>query len=152
MFWRTVVTKISKKAEAQKIYDDAIKDNKTSFLLEETKADIFQLHVGNLSSGAKCKVKITYIMELPVEDGKTKLTIPTTVAPRYTPAETDYKIAKKLAGIDHDFGTPAPLNFQMDILLTMHQINLFYTLRVTIKWLWGICTILQCLQFWNKAI
>ena len=67
---RNVVAEIKEKAKAQKLYDEAIQDNKTAFLLEETKPDIFQLKVGNLPPGTGCKVKISYIMDLPIEDVK----------------------------------------------------------------------------------
>jgi len=114
---RTVEAKIQEKEKAQKLYDEAIKERKTAFLLEETKADIFQLKIGNLSPGSGCTVKITYLMELPVEDGKTRVTIPTTIAPRYVPAKDGSDVAKKIASIEYDFTSPAPLHLKMDIAM-----------------------------------
>eukprot|EP00090_Calanus_glacialis_P005452 TRINITY_DN14219_c0_g1_i3.p1 TRINITY_DN14219_c0_g1~~TRINITY_DN14219_c0_g1_i3.p1 ORF type:complete len:804 (+),score=256.05 TRINITY_DN14219_c0_g1_i3:133-2544(+) len=112
---RTVEAKVQEKEKAQKLYDEAIKEKKTAFLLQETKADIFQLNVGNLSPGAGCKVKITYLMELPVEDGKTRLTIPTTIAPKYVPAKDGSEVAKKISSIEYDLTSPAELHLQLDI-------------------------------------
>merc|ERR1712142_1332650 len=76
---RKVVTKIKEKEAAREEYNEAVANRQTAFLLEETKADIFEIKVGHLSPGAGCKIQITYLSELPVEEGKTKLTIPTTV-------------------------------------------------------------------------
>merc|ERR1711892_329142 len=115
---RNVDSKIQEKEKAQKLYDEAIKEKKTAFLLNETKADIFQLKIGNLSPGAGCKVKITYLLELPVEDGKTRLTIPTTIAPKYVPSAHGSEIAKKIASIEYDSSSPAPLHFRLDITMT----------------------------------
>eukprot|EP00092_Neocalanus_flemingeri_P009192 GFUD01009893.1.p1 GENE.GFUD01009893.1~~GFUD01009893.1.p1 ORF type:complete len:803 (+),score=226.34 GFUD01009893.1:227-2635(+) len=112
---RNVVAKIKKKDEAQKLYNEAVNDGKTAVLLDEIKPDIFELKVGHLSPGAKCKVKITYIMELPVENGKTKLTIPTTIAPRYVPADDASEAATKIASIEHDLTSQAPVILQLDI-------------------------------------
>ena len=112
---RTIEAKIQEKEKEQQLYDKAIKEKKTAFLLQETKSDIFQLKVWNLSPGAGCKVKITYLMELPVEDGKTRLTIPTTIAPKYVPTMDGSQVAKKIATIEYDFTSPAELNLQLDI-------------------------------------
>jgi len=114
---RTVEAKIQEKEKAQKLYNEAIKERKTAFMLEETKADIFQLKIGNLSPGAGCTVKITYLMELPVEDGKTRVTIPTTIAPRYVPPQDGSVVAKKIASIEYDFTSPAPLHLEVDIAM-----------------------------------
>ena len=58
-------------------------EGNTAILLEETAPDIFSMKLGQLKPGAGAKVKLTYIMELPVEDKSIRLTIPTTIAPRY---------------------------------------------------------------------
>ena len=60
-------------------------------------------------------MKITYLMELPVEDGKTRLTIPTTIAPKYVPAMDGSQIAKKIASIEYDFTSPVETKLQLDI-------------------------------------
>ena len=58
-------------------------EGNTAILLEETAPDIFSMKLGQLKPGAWAKVKLTYIMELPVEERSIRLTIPTTIAPRY---------------------------------------------------------------------
>ena len=47
------------------------------------------MKLGQLKPGAGAKVKLTYIMELPVEEKSIRLTIPTTIAPRYDRLRTN---------------------------------------------------------------
>ena len=77
-----IEAEVKKKDEAKAEYNHAMIDGNTAILLEETKADIFSMKLGQLKAGAGAKVKLTYIMELPVEEKCIKLTIPTTIAPR----------------------------------------------------------------------
>ena len=60
----------------------AVKNQKTAFLLEETKCDAFTIKVGHLKPGAEAKIVLTYVSELPVEEAAVRLTVPTTIAPR----------------------------------------------------------------------
>jgi len=114
---RKVVTKVKEKEDAREEYNEAVANRQTAFLLEETKADIFEIKVGHLSPGAGCRIKITYLSELPVEEGKTKLTIPTTVAPRYVPLSDGSQQAKKIASIQHDFSSPVKMDMNLQVLM-----------------------------------
>ena len=80
---KTVVAKIQENRKAEKMYNDAIRENKTAVMLSSTRPDIFEMKIGNLAPGSECSITIKYVMELPVEEGKTRLTIPTTIAPKY---------------------------------------------------------------------
>ena len=62
-------------------------------------------------------------MELPVENGKVKLTIPTTIAPKYVPASDGSEASKKIASIEYDFSTPAPLILNMDIAMQTNMLS-----------------------------
>ena len=96
-----VSLKVQEKQEAEAEYEKGLEQQKTSILLTEETPDIFQIKLGHLPPGAgarvrvckKCftesrtsnnhsQVRLTYLSELPVEEGKIRLTIPTTVAPR----------------------------------------------------------------------
>ena len=79
---REIETEVKKKEEAKEEYNQAMYEGNTAILLEETAADIFSMKLGQLKPGAGAKVKLTYIMELPVEDKSVRLTIPTIIAPR----------------------------------------------------------------------
>ena len=107
---RIIVTKIQEKEKAREEYNEAIRNHKTAVLLEETQPDIFQIKLGQLKPGAGAKITIKYLTELPVEDGKIKLTIPTTIAPRYIPPGDNSEAASKIASIPYSLNRPAPLS------------------------------------------
>merc|ERR1712172_38348 len=97
-----IEAEVKKKDEAKAEYKQAMIDGNTAILLEETKADIFSMKLGQLKAGAGAKVKLTYIMELPVEEKCIKLTIPTTIAPRYIPQSDDSESAKEIANLTYN--------------------------------------------------
>ena len=97
-----VSLKVQEKHEAEAEYEKGLEQQKTSILLTEETPDIFQIKLGHLPPGAGARVRactkrftksrtsnnhsqvrLTYLSELPVEEGKIRLTIPTTVAPRW---------------------------------------------------------------------
>ena len=90
-------------------------NKRTALILEETKSDVFEIKVGQLKPGSKAKVVIKYISELPVEEEAVRLTVPTTVAPRYTPPSDNTGEAKALAGITYTLDSPAPLVITTDV-------------------------------------
>ena len=110
---------MKRKEEAKADYDEAVNSGLSAFLLEESgRPDVFQISVGRLAPGATATILITYITEVPLDEvtgkSKARLTIPTTIAPKYVPPTDDDSVAaKKLASIDYDFKTPAPLSFQL---------------------------------------
>ena len=108
---RKISTQIKEKEQARKDYDEAVQNRKTAVLLEETQPDIFQIKVGHLKPNQEAEICITYVTELPVEDGNIKLTIPTTIAPRYISPSDMTEAAKKIASIPYSANTPAPLSF-----------------------------------------
>ena len=57
-----IVAEVKKRDEAKAEYNHAIIEGNTAILLEETKADIFCMKLGQLKAGAGAKVKLTYIM------------------------------------------------------------------------------------------
>ena len=48
---------------------------------------MFQASVGNLPPGKEVLLKLTYVTELAVDGRRLRFAIPTTVSPRYAPAE-----------------------------------------------------------------
>jgi len=57
--------------------------------------------VGNLAAGKTAKIELTYITELKVERGMIRFYLPTTIAPRYIPAEDDSTAAATLEFITY---------------------------------------------------
>ena len=82
-----VVGEVKEREEAFRMYDDAMERGDGAFLLDEERPDVFQASIGNLPPGKEVLVKLTYVTELVVSDGGLRFSIPTTVSPRYAPAE-----------------------------------------------------------------
>jgi len=110
---RTLISKVKTAEEATKDYNEAVQAGKTSFMAEQARSDILQLKVGHLAAGAGCTISITYIYEAPLENGKTRLTIPTTISPKYIPFHDSSTEAKHIASIQYDFKSPAKLQFRL---------------------------------------
>ena len=82
-----VVGEVKERDEAFKIYDEALEQGHGAFLLDEERPDVFQASVGNLPPGKEALLRITYVSELSVAGGMVRFVVPTTVSPRYAPAE-----------------------------------------------------------------
>ncbi len=84
---RLVVGTVMEKEKAFEAYDEAIAAGHGAFLLDEEKPDVFTTSIGNLPPGKEVVVKITTVSELPAEGDGLRFVLPTTVSPRYAPAE-----------------------------------------------------------------
>merc|ERR1740131_569182 len=56
-------------------------------------------------------------METAIDDGQVRLTIPTTIFPKYVPFSDNTPEAKKIKSIKYDFSSPAPLSFSVEALM-----------------------------------
>ena len=112
---REIKTVVKGKEEARQDYREALANKRTALLLEETKSDVFEIKVGQLKPSSKAKVVIKYISELPVEEEAVRLTVPMTIAPRYTPPSDSSEGAKALAGMKYTLDSPAPLVITTDV-------------------------------------
>jgi Ca-activated chloride channel family protein len=82
-----VVGEVKERDEAFRTYDEAMERGDGAFLLDEERPDVFQASIGNLPPGKEVLVRLTYVTELTVAEGGLRFSIPTTVSPRYAPAE-----------------------------------------------------------------
>jgi hypothetical protein len=71
-------------------YDDAMAAGHGAYLLDEERADVFTVSVGNLPPGKEATIRITTVAEMPADGDDIRFTLPTTVSPRYAP-EADRK-------------------------------------------------------------
>ena len=95
-------------------YQEAVDAGTTGFLAEQTRVDILQLSVGHLPPGAGCTVVLSYMFEAPLDAGRTRVTLPTTISPKYVPFGDNTPEAKKIASIHHALKTPAKLEFSLE--------------------------------------
>uniref|UniRef100_A0A7S4NVN2 von Willebrand factor A domain-containing protein 5A n=1 Tax=Paramoeba aestuarina TaxID=180227 RepID=A0A7S4NVN2_9EUKA len=119
---RTIVGKAKEKEQAKREYDRAVAKGDGAFLLEEKKADIFKIKVGNLLPGEKVKIKITYVAEMKseVSDLKKRFLLPTTVAPRYTPPH-DWREGESDRNFEPMSG--AGKGYEMSINMSCHMMS-----------------------------
>jgi len=81
-----VIGEVLQREQAFERYDDAIGEGHGAFLLDEERPDVFQASIGNLLPGREVLVRLTYVAELTVDEGRIRFIVPTTVSPRYAPA------------------------------------------------------------------
>jgi Ca-activated chloride channel family protein len=82
-----VVGEVQERDAAFRAYDEAIEKGHGAYLLDEERPDIFQASLGNIPPGTDVIVRLTYVSELALEGGDIRFSVPTTVSPRYAPAE-----------------------------------------------------------------
>ena len=111
---RRIVGKVKEKQEAREEYRNAMSQGRTAMMVEEVKADILELKVGRLAAGTGCKVTLTYLLEADVEQEKTRLTLPTTLAPRYCPTSHTTTEAGTISQIGHTSSSP-PLSLRLKV-------------------------------------
>jgi Ca-activated chloride channel family protein len=66
-------------------YDDALLKGDGGFLLDQERPNIFTASVGNLRPGEEVELQIRYVARCAREGSAIRLTIPTTVSPRFVP-------------------------------------------------------------------
>lgn len=82
-----VVGLVEERDKAFAAYDDAVAAGNGAYLLDEERPDVFTASVGNLPPGREAVLRITTVSDLPLEGEALRFTLPTTIAPRYAPAE-----------------------------------------------------------------
>jgi Ca-activated chloride channel family protein len=86
---RQLEGKVREREEAFRIHDEALLRGDGSAMLEQERANVFTVSVGNLLPGEETLVEVRYAQKLQVEEGALRLAIPTLVAPRYIPGVPD---------------------------------------------------------------
>lgn len=84
---RRIVGKVVEKEAAFDDYDEALAAGYSAALLDQHRPNVFQTSVGNLLPGQQMVVELVWVMELGWEGDALRFVLPTTVAPRYAPAE-----------------------------------------------------------------
>jgi Ca-activated chloride channel family protein len=83
---RLITASIREKQAARTEYAAAKREGRTAALLEQHRANVFQMHVGNILPGDEVRVELSYTELLVPEDGVYRFVYPTVVGPRYNGA------------------------------------------------------------------
>ena len=102
------------KSEAEENYEKAIKDGDTPIMVEESGKGLYTAHMGNLKPDEEAIIEIEYAQLLRVEQGQVRLSIPTTVAPRYGDPVKTGKL-KKPASVDASLAVSYPVSLDLAI-------------------------------------
>lgn len=83
---RVLTGQIEETAKASETYEAAIARGDAAYGLRQHRPDVFSIDVGNIKPGQIALVRISYVSELEVADGRLRLAYPTVVAPRFATA------------------------------------------------------------------
>lgn len=85
----TLTGQVKAKAQARSDYEEALCEGNTGILVSVNADRTYTLELGNLLEGETCVVRLHYVQTLQPEQGSLRLTLPTTIAPRYGDAIRD---------------------------------------------------------------
>jgi Ca-activated chloride channel family protein len=118
---RVLTGKVEDGEKAIDQYEDAISQGDAAYLMEQVRPDVFTIRVGNIKPNQVATVRLTYVAPLEMTDGRIRLALPTTIAPRYV---TDSGTDPLEAAMDGDalnpphwLGVPYGLTLDVEIAL-----------------------------------
>lgn len=111
------------KKQAEKRYEEAIEDGDSAILLEKSGDGLYTVNLGNLMAGEEAVVRFRYGQLLTWEQGRLRLTIPSTIAPRYGNPQTQGMQPHQVPV--EDVVVEYPFSLDIDVLgdLATHQID-----------------------------
>ena len=69
--------------EARERYEDAVEKGDAPVMVEKASGGVFSASLGSLKPGEEAVIELTYAQLLSFEQGRIRLVVPTTIAPRY---------------------------------------------------------------------
>ena len=115
---RRVKGEVEERDRAFKLYDDALAKGHGGYLLDEELPDVFRLSVGNLPPRGEATVTLSVVSELLREGEALRFLLPTTIAPRYAPAEDRVGVGESREDVlnpPRELAVPYGLDFQAEI-------------------------------------
>lgn len=79
--------RVMPRAQAERVYEEALADGDAPVLLEVAASGLHTANVGNLKPGETVVLEVRFAQLLAFEQGRLRLVVPTTIAPRYGAAE-----------------------------------------------------------------
>lgn len=78
---------VMERKEAEHRYEEAVSDGDSPILLEQSSDGLFTVNFGNLKPGEEMVIEYQYAQLLNYEQNRIRVSVPTTIAPRYGDAE-----------------------------------------------------------------
>ena len=115
-----VVGHVQEREKAFAEYDDALAAGHGAYLVDQERPDVFTASIGNLPPGQEALVRITYVTELAREGDDLRFVLPTTVSPRYAPAEDVRGVGRTPAeALNPPVAWSVPYGLELDVALDM---------------------------------
>jgi Ca-activated chloride channel family protein len=105
---------VTEKKDAEEQYEKAIGKGDAPIMLEKNSDGLYTLNLGSLKPKEEAVIEYTYSQLLRFEEGHVRLTLPTTIAPRY--GDSSQGGIKKHHGVETDFLVEYP--FSLSLLLS----------------------------------
>ncbi|MCH5373360.1 MAG: hypothetical protein JJ992_05250, partial [Planctomycetes bacterium] len=105
---RKIVGLIKRRAEARRIYEQAIYAGHTAALLEQERPNIFTQSVGNIPPGEEVRIQISYVDVLDYDLGTYEFYFPMVVGPRYNPGQPIATTAATPPELEGQVSPPVP--------------------------------------------
>ena len=105
---------VTEKKDAEEQYEKAISKGDAPIMLEKNSDGLYTVNLGSLKPQEEAVIEYTYSQLLRFEEGHVRLTLPTTIAPRY--GDSSQGGIKKHHGVETDFLVEYP--FSLSLLLS----------------------------------
>ena len=106
---------VLEKKEAAQRYEKAIDEGDTPIMVERSARGLYTANLGNLKPGEVAVIEIEYAQLLRFEQGQIRITLPTTVAPRYGDACKTGGLAAH-ASVDASLWVEYPLSVKVTLV------------------------------------
>ncbi len=80
---RTLRGRVTSRQRAEVQYEEALADGHTAVMLEQVEPGLYTLNLGNLRAGERAQIHLRYALPMRWEGNELRLSLPTTLAPRY---------------------------------------------------------------------
>lgn len=80
---RRMTGKVLARTEARERYEDAVAQGDAPIMVERAQNGVFSASLGSLKPGEEAQIELSYAQLLSFEQGRIRLVVPTTIAPRF---------------------------------------------------------------------
>lgn len=113
---KRITSTVEERDKAFEIYDKALEKGDGAYLLDEERPNIFTLSVGNLNPGAEAVVEIEFVEPLDGDCREGRFVLPTTISPRYLPADAPDEDGMPAADRIHpEYAAAVPYGLSLEI-------------------------------------
>lgn len=113
---KRITSTVEERDKAFEIYDKALEKGDGAYLLDEERPNIFTLSVGNLNHGAEAVVEIEFVEPLDGDCREGRFVLPTTISPRYLPADAPDEDGMPAADRIHpEYAAAVPCGLSLEI-------------------------------------